>query len=114
TVWVDVFDGSAAEIAYVERATGLHVPTLTELNEIESSSRLRILEGTLYLSTPIVFHADPDQPFTTSVGFVLRNDLLITVRFVELKAFSTFAESIAKPGVARGSASGAFVGLLET
>ncbi len=113
-VWVDVFDGSAAEYAFIERATGLHVPSLMELNEIESSSRLRIQDGALYLSTPIVFHADPDEPFTTSVGFVLRQDLLITVRFAELKAFRAFAESSAKPGAVRGSAAGAFAGLLET
>jgi|SRR5579859_2430853 len=113
-VWVDLLNSTAAEVAFIERATGLHVPSLLELNEIESSSRLRLQDGALYLSTPIVFHADPDQPFTTSVGFVLRRDLLITVRFVELKSFSAFAESIEKPGALRGSAAGAFVGLLET
>jgi magnesium transporter len=113
-VWVDVLDGSAAEVAFVERATGLHVPTLMELNEIESSSRLRLQDGALYLSTPIVFHADPDQPFTTSVGFVLRKGLLITIRFVQLRAFTAFAESTGKPGAVRSSAAGAFVGLLET
>ena len=54
-VWVDLLDADAAEVEFVERATGLHVPTLKELSEIESSSRLRVEMGVLYLSTPIVF-----------------------------------------------------------
>jgi Mg2+ and Co2+ transporter CorA len=31
-VWVDLFNGDAAEVAFIERATGLHVPTLTNLS----------------------------------------------------------------------------------
>ena len=40
-VWIDLMKPDSAEIAFVERATGLHVPTKDELSEIESSSRLR-------------------------------------------------------------------------
>lgn len=38
-----------AEITFVEKATGLHVPTLKELSEIESSSRLRAENSALLL-----------------------------------------------------------------
>jgi len=40
-VWIDLLSADPAEVAFVERATGLHVPTMVELSEIESSSRLR-------------------------------------------------------------------------
>jgi magnesium transporter len=112
-VWIDLFNGDAAEVDFVERATGLHVPTLTELSEIESSSRLRVEKDALYLSTPIVFRTESGEPVTTSVGFVLRHDLLITVRFTDLKVFRSFAESCAKPGAVHPSSAGAFIGLLE-
>ena len=112
-IWIDLFDGSGAEITFLERATGIHIPTLLEVSEIESSSRLRVHQDAIYLSTPLVFHADPDEPFTTSVGFVLRRDLLITIRFADIKAFGAFAESMAKAAAAPSSAAGAFVGLLE-
>src|ERR1700730_16180578 len=38
--------------------TGLAVPSLDELSEIESSSRLRARDGALYLSLPLIGEAD--------------------------------------------------------
>jgi magnesium transporter len=111
-VWVDVLGGDAAEVAFIERATGLHVPTLTELSEIESSSRLRADKGALYLSTPLVYRTELGEPLTTSVGFVLRHDLLITVRFADVKVFGDFAETAARADVVHRSSAGVFAGLL--
>jgi len=113
TVWIDLCNADAAEIAFVERSSGLHVPTLTELSEIESSSRLRSEKGALYLSTPIVFRTPLGEFHTTSVGFVLRSDLLVTVRYAEIGAFSAFAEQATKSATVHHSSAGAFVGLLE-
>jgi magnesium transporter len=112
-VWIDLLNGDEAEVGFVERATGLHVPTLRELSEIESSSRLRVEMGVLYLSTPIVFRDESGEPDTTSVGFVLRHDLLITIRYTDLRVFRIFAETAAKPGAVHASSAGAFVGLVE-
>jgi magnesium transporter len=112
-VWIDVMNGDAAEVAFVERATGLHVPTLRELSEIESSSRLRVQKEALYLSAPMIFGAAAGEPRTTSVGFVLTQHLLITIRFADLKAFETFTEGVAKPGTVHHSGAGTFAGLLE-
>src|SRR5689334_15629069 len=112
-VWIDLCDPGPEEITFVERSSGLHVPTLTELSEIESSSRLRAEKGALYLSTPIVFRTPLGEFHTTSVGFVLRRDLLITIRYAEIGAFSAFAEQAAKPAAVHHSTAGAFVGLLE-
>ena len=112
-VWVDLLNPAAAEVSFVERATGLQVPTLIELSEIESSSRLRTEKDALYLSAPIVFRGEFCEPAATSVGFVLRHDLLTTIRFADLEVFRTFGESPAKPGAVHPSSAGAFVGLIE-
>jgi magnesium transporter len=87
-LWLDLMQPNAQEIAFVERTTGLHVPTPDELSEIESSSRLRTEDGTLYLSAPLVHRAITDQPQSTAVGFVLCADRLITVRFEPLAVFT--------------------------
>jgi magnesium transporter len=113
TVWIDMLDGDALEIAWVEQQTGLHVPTLAELSEIESSSRLRMEAGALYLTTPVVFRAGSGAPVATSVGFVLSNEWLITVRFAPLTAFNTFASVWARQEVPHLGSAGAFVGLLD-
>src|SRR2546425_9868324 len=91
-VWIDLVKPEPAEIAFVERATGLHVPSKEELSEIESSSRLRSRDGALYLSTPLIYRAQSDLPQSTPVGFVLTRERLITVRFEELTVFANFVD----------------------
>jgi magnesium transporter len=88
--WIDLLNPEPEEVAFVERTTGLHVPAIEDLSEIESSSRLRSRNGAIYLSAPLVYRADSDQPLTTPVGFVLTRERLVTVRFEELTSFTTF------------------------
>ena len=89
--WIDLLRPDPDEVAFVERTTGLDVPSIEDLSEIESSSRLRNQNGAIYLSAPLVYRADSDQPLTTPVGFVLTRERLITVRFEDLNPFNTFA-----------------------
>ena len=114
TVWIDMLDGDAREIAWVEQQTGLHVPTLAELSEIENSSRLRIDAGTFYLSTPLVFRGSSAAPVTVSVGFVLSRKWLITVRTVPFTAFSSFATVWARSEIAERASAAALVGLFDS
>src|SRR5437870_693579 len=93
--WIDLVKPDSAEIAFVERTTGLHVPSKDELSEIESSSRLRSRDGALYLSTPLIYRAQSELPLSTPVGFVLTRERLITVRFEELTAFNIFIRELA-------------------
>jgi magnesium transporter len=106
-VWIDLVRPDPSETAFVEHSTGLNLPSFAALSEIESSSRLRAQNGVLYLSAPLVHSADAGNPQTTPVGFVLGPELLVTVRFEALTAFSTFA------GAAPETASEAFAGLIE-
>jgi magnesium transporter len=112
-VWIDLLKPEANEIAFVEKTTGLTVPSLDELSEIESSSRLRACDGALYLSAPLIYRPEPDQPLSTPVGFVLTRDRLITVRFAELPSFAGFADRTIPPDSPDVTSSGIFTELLE-
>lgn len=90
--WIDLCRPEPDEVAFVARATGLDVPSIDDLSEIESSSRLRHQDGAIYMSAPLVLRAASEQPMTTPVGFVLTPERLITVRFEELTSFTNFAE----------------------
>src|SRR5947209_20540733 len=79
-VWIDLVNPDSAEIAFVEHATGLHLPSKEELSELESSSRLRSRDRALYLSTPLIYRAQSALPLSTPLGFVLPRYRLITVR----------------------------------
>jgi magnesium transporter len=112
-VWIDLLNPEASETAFVEKTTGLAVPSLDELSEIESSSRLRARDGALYLSLPLIYTAEPDEPMSTPVGFVLTRDRLITVRFAELPSFGSFADRTLSPESPRVTGAGIFTELLE-
>ena len=112
-VWIDLLNPEASEVEFVEKTTGLAVPSVEELSEIESSSRLRARDGVLYLSAPLIYTAEPDQPMSTAVGFVLTPDRLITVRFAELPSFASFVDRTLSPESPRVTSAGIFTELLE-
>ena len=52
-LWIDAFNPTAQEAAAVASATGITLPSESNLIEIETSSRLVDRDGTLYLSLPL-------------------------------------------------------------
>jgi magnesium transporter len=112
--WIDLLKPEPDEVAFVKRTTGLEVPSIEDLSEIESSSRLRHQNGAIYLSAPLIYRgADSDHPLTTPVGFVLTRERLITVRFEDITSFKTFsARDLAGESDPLSSAS-VFAGLMD-
>lgn len=105
--WVDLLQPTASETAFVERATGFRLPSFEDLSEIETSSRVRAEDGTLYLSAPLVHRSTAADPQTTPVGYVLSPERLVTVRFEPLTAFTAYRET------ALGTAPEIFAGLID-
>jgi len=112
-VWIDLWRPDGGEIAFVERTTGLTVPGVEELSEIESSSRLRIADHALYLSAPLIYRAEFDQPMSTPVGFVVTRDRLITIRFAELPSFATIEGRKLPPDAPPLTGAAVFTELME-
>jgi magnesium transporter len=112
-VWIDVFRPSPQDADVVLRTTGLTLPTLAELSEVESSSRLRSRGEALYLSLPVCYPTSAGDARTTPVGFIVSAERLVTIRFEELKAFDAFRQQIDKGELAHPSTVGIFVALLE-
>jgi magnesium transporter len=112
-VWIDLLRPEPDEISYVCRNTGLAVPSIEDLSEIESSSRLRNEAGALYMSAPLVYRANADQPVATPVGFVLTPERLITVRFEEFPSFATFSTTDLAEESDPLSSGAVFAGLMD-
>ncbi len=90
-LWVDLFDPTPAETAAVESTLGAAVPSEWALSEIEPSSRLRIRNDVLFMSTPSATHRTPEDLVVAPIGFVLSKDRLVTVRYTPLPAFDAVA-----------------------
>ncbi len=110
-IWVDLLDPTEDERSAAERMTGLRVPTRDDVAEIESSSRVYSEGETLYMSMPYSYLGQDGQSHVTAVGFVLSDRRLLTLRYMVLPAFDTFAEGYGHAG-ARSSFE-TFTGLAE-
>jgi magnesium transporter len=110
--WIDLLDPTAEEVARIQTEFGVKVPAREKLDEIESSSRLRVEGDTLYLSMPIGAQHDVIDAAPTPVGFVLSPELLVTVRYTELQSFINVGKRFDDSGRCFNSAS-TFATLLE-
>jgi magnesium transporter len=109
--WFDLVDPTEAERSAFERVSGLRVPSKSELDEIEATSRLKIKNDALYMTAPMIFAEENEPWLPTPVGFALSKRLLMTVRFTKSAAFDTVAKEIGAAEQADSTA--VFVRLLE-
>jgi magnesium transporter len=94
--WLDLFDPTEDERASVERNYRLKLPSREELSEVESSSRISEENGALFLSVPFISHGrGVDEPLSP-IGFVLSKDVLVTIRYTQLRWFDTVAAKFSK------------------
>jgi magnesium transporter len=107
--WIDLLNPTSAEIAQVAAEYGLAIPSRESLQEIESSSRLRVEGQVLYVSMPLAIEAADFAP--VPLGFILSPQLLVTVRFSEVHAFAQVEARIQKDAHARSAAE--FCALME-
>jgi magnesium transporter len=94
--WLDLLDPTEDERASVESRYGFKLPSRDELSEVESSSRIAEENGVLFLSVPHVSHGrGVDEPLSP-IGFVLSKDVLVTIRYTQLRSFDTTAAKFSK------------------
>src|SRR5436190_13978670 len=89
-IWIDLFNPTEHEKDFVQFRTGVRIPSVEALSEIESSSRLIVEKGTIYLSTPVVAQADTADAFLSLLGLILT----VTVRFEKFSMIETVAERV--------------------
>ena len=111
--WIDAVTPTADERQAMERAMGARVPSLEDLSEVESSSRLSVEGSTFFMSLPATVRDGSNFPRTTPIGFVLNGDRLATVRFARLPSFEHLARDACAKGQLGQGGLGALVSLLE-
>ena len=98
--WIDLLNPTSDERATVEGGYGMELPSREELSGVELSSRISLKNGVLYLSMPTVSHMSELEHAPSPLGFVLSKNLLVTIRYAQLRAFDTVAENCSKADVA--------------
>ena len=108
-IWIDLLEPSREEELAVETALGLELPTVAEMMALEPSSRLYQEGGATFMTASLLGHGDEPEPMSTPVTFALSKDVLITLRYTDLKAFNVYS---ARAREASGGAE-ALLGLLD-
>lgn len=108
-IWIDLLEPSREEELAVEAALGVEMPTVAEMMALEPSSRLYQEGGATFMTASLLGRSDEAEPVSTPVTFALAKDVLITLRYVDLKAVSIYS------GRAREASGGAeaLLGLLD-
>ncbi len=91
TIWIDLFDPTNEERFRVNALLDVEMPTRADMEEIEISSRLYQENGGIFLTALILSNAETDTPVADVVSFVLTQDKLVTVRYIDPQPFKTFA-----------------------
>jgi len=86
-VWIDLLSPSKEEENQVEQSLGLDIPTREEMVEIELSSRLYKENDTIFMTATMIAQSDSPDPRFDPVTFVLTQQQLITIRYVEPQSF---------------------------
>jgi magnesium transporter len=112
-IWIDLLEPTDEEERALETRLGIDVPTREEMEEIEVSSRLYLEEGAAFMTATLPARTDTDDLLMGAVTFVLAGDKLITVRYHEPRAFSTFPQRAEQVSLGCADGDDVLVALLE-
>ena len=100
-VWIDLFEPTPAEEALAEKLLGTNIPTRDEMVEIEPSSRYFERKGVIFMTMSVLHGVNENQPSSDAITFILSEEHLVTVRYIDPKPFLVFAEQVyAEPELA--------------
>jgi magnesium transporter len=112
-VWIDLVEPTANEESKVEAVLGIDIPTREELAEIEASSRLYQEDGAVFMTANLIRRGDNDEPESSPVTFILKDNTLITVRYHHPQAFPAYVKRAARPHATALTGWGVLISLLE-
>lgn len=95
-VWIDLLRPSKSEEQMVEKSLQLDLPTREEMQEIEPSSRLYKEFDTVFLTATMIAKSDSKEPKSDAITIIIKDDKLITVRYIEPLAFDLFVSHLPK------------------
>lgn len=112
-VWVDLFEPKRDIELQVEQALGFSLPTREDMDEIETSSRLYLDEGVAFMTAQVAFHGGLEELQSGPVTFALKDNQLVTVRYVAPKSLDIFAENLLKKHTDTTHAATVFAEILD-
>lgn len=95
-VWVDLLLPTKKEELLIESTLNVNIPPREELQGIEPSSRLYYDNDSLFMTATMIAKSSSSEPECDAITMIIKNDCLITVRYIEPLAFSLFISHLPK------------------
>ncbi len=114
TVWIDLVNPTPEEDKHIETALAIEIPTRAEAREIEISNRFYSERGANYMTAFVMYNIEQANPGTSNITFIIAGDRLVTVRYVEPKAFPFFLARIDRGEIPCQTGPAIMIGLIET
>jgi magnesium transporter len=76
--WIDLIDPTPEEVSFVSSLCSMAIPSMEEVNELESSSHHLLAEECIQFNS-LYFHRPGGEPKNTSVAFIYDSKRLITL-----------------------------------
>jgi magnesium transporter len=95
-LWIDLLSPTREDEKLIETLLKIYIPSKTEMQEIEWSSRLYKENHTLFMTVTMIAKSDSTKPQSDAVTFILMQNRLITIRYIEPQAFRLFTSRLPK------------------
>ncbi len=92
-VWVDLLKATEKEIEWASKIFNVRIPTKSEVEEIEISSRYWEDNEIIKINTYFLVEEE-GEPFNENVSFIIKNNILITIRYRDLLTFNEVIKKI--------------------
>ncbi len=112
-VWIDLLNPTREEELHLEAQLGVLIPTREDMEEIETSSRLYVENGTAFMTAQVAFYGGHAFLQSGPVTFCLVNKRLVTVRYIDPASFAIFCGHIEKQPVLATDGVTTFLNLID-
>ena len=112
-IWIDLLLPSKEEEVLIEKLLHIDIPPREVLQGIEPSSRLYRESNTIFMTTTMIAKSDSLEPKCDAITLIIKDNKLITVRYIEPQAFALFTSHLSKIKAENHSALYLIIALLE-
>ncbi|MEO1190857.1 MAG: magnesium transporter CorA family protein [Pseudomonadota bacterium] len=113
-VWIDLISPTQVEIEQVQASMGIAIPGREQMQEIESSSRLRRESHAIYMTVTVLSNVSTPNPRNGAVTFILSRQRLVTLRYSDPLPFKVFGRLVETREHVCDSGTMAMIGLFAT
>jgi magnesium transporter len=112
-IWHDLLSPSAEELSALSDRQGVELPSKAEMEDIELSARLYIEGSAIFMTASVLAALDTAEPVMAPLTFVLTDTSVITLRYHEPRAITTFTQRAARSAMDCNTPQHLLVSLLD-